>query len=256
MRLRNFFLLVCFLLSSASFSQNGNPVLIETFSETGCGACAAYDSAFQAVVNANAEKVILISYHCYYSLDKMYQYNKLCDGKYGYYDINGFPGVIVNGRKPIKSSSHMTYIKSPLIEEQYNTEKKFDFDIRFKPTGKGNVHSTEITVNATPLKASESKDLRLFVVITENNIDYEKRYNEKSVNGINEFNHIMRAFLPDSNGTTIAADKAGMPSTVTVSYTNDDKEINYKEVQVVVFVQDVKSKEVLGAATRKENPFE
>ncbi len=243
------------ILSFCSFAQKGNPVLIETFSETGCGACAAYDSAFQAVIKANAEKVVVINYHCYYTMDSLYQYNKICDQKYGYYDIKGFPGAMINGQMPNSTSSHMTYITSAVIDKHYNTDKLFDFDITFKPKKNKENHSVDILINTTSLKESPGQDLRLYVVITEDNIDYEKRFKTKSTNGKNDFSDIMRTYLPDSGGTALNAYKSGMMSSIKVNYTNDDKNIDYKEVQVVVFVRDVATKKILGVATKKEGMF-
>ena len=66
------------LLISISFyslialSQTGRRVLVEEFSETGCGACAEYDSAFQVMTNANADKISVINYHCFYMLDTFF----------------------------------------------------------------------------------------------------------------------------------------------------------------------------------------
>ena len=57
-------------------AQSQSVVLVEHFTETGCGACMQNDSAFNAVINANPEKVIVISYHCFYANDPFYKYNK------------------------------------------------------------------------------------------------------------------------------------------------------------------------------------
>ena len=94
----------------------------------------------------------------------------------------------------------------------------------------------------------------MFVVITENNINYEQRYHSKSTNGLNEFNHIMRAMLPDT-GNVIGAQTEGQVNKLKVNFTNDDKEINFKEVRIVVFIQDYDTREILGTAVTKEHPF-
>ena len=238
------------------FAQTGNLVLIEEFTETGCGACSQYDSSFQALTNANAEKVVVLNYHCFYSLDTFYTYYKACDKRSGFYgNIVGFPSALANGQLPEKSSSHLSYINQSLINRLYNREPQFKFDIVSTSTGKGDRHSTSIKVKATALKAYTGKNLRLFIAITENNIDHEKRYNKKSVNGVNAFNHILRAHVPGPDGILIGPQKAGKVNKLSASFANDDKEINFKEVRVVVFVQDMTTKEVLGAAVTKEHPF-
>lgn len=239
------------LISSA---QNGSVVLIEEFTETGCGACSQYDSSFQALTDLNADKVAVINFHCYYALDTFYMYNMSCDRRYSDYKLSGYPCATANGMKGIPSSGHLAYINQQLIDRLYNQEQKYKLEL-MSSKGKSGNHSVKIKVNATALKDVEGEDIRLFVVVTENNIDHEKRYNKKATNGINKFNHIMRAFLPNIEGTKIGKQKKDKVNTVAVNYTNDDKEINFKEVQIVAFVQDMTTMEVLGAMATKEHPF-
>jgi hypothetical protein len=243
------------IIAVAQSGTSGNRVLIEEFTETGCGACAEYDSSFQALTNANADKVAVLNYHCFYALDTFYIYNKACDTRYAQYDIAGFPGAAVNGKKPTPSSGHLTYVNQPLIDKLYDTPPQFKFNIKCKPNNKGNAHSSTITVTATALKDNPSQDLKLLIVATENNIDHTKRYGAKSTNGLNNFNHIVRAFLPDKEGSDIGDQKAGKTNTVKVTFNNDDKEINFKEVRIVAFIQDAKTHEVFGCDVTNDNPF-
>ena len=236
-------------------AQNGRVVLIEEFTETGCGACLQYDSSFQALTNLNADKVAVINFHCYYALDTFYMYNMSCDKRYSDYKLSGYPSVAVNGMKPIPSSGHIAYVTQSLIDRLYNQPPKFNIEVTTKK-GKGKGNMTIIQVDATSLNDLESDSINLFVVVTENNINHEQRYKKKSVNGVNEFNHIMRAFLPDINGTSIGKQLKGKVNTVEVVYTNDDREMNFNEVRLVAFVQDLKTMEVLGAFATKAHPFQ
>ena len=238
-----------------SSAQVGSVVLVEEFSETGCGACAEYDSAFKAITNASSEKIAVINYHCFYMLDTFYQYNKACDQRYMFYKLNGFPQAMSNGLPGEGKSTHITGITSSHINSLYNKAPQFKFEISSTSTGKNKIHSTGIKVKVKALKDNPGKDLRLFIAVTENNINHFERYHAKSVYGINEFDHILRAFLPGVDGTPIGAQKTGKTKIVKASFTNDDKEINYKEVRLVVFVQDYITKEVLGAAVTKAHPF-
>ena len=248
-----FFIITC---SICTHAQTTNVVLIEEFTETGCGACSQYDSSFQALTNANADKVAVINYHCFYTGDPFFAYNKTGDQRYNFYGIkDGFPSVMMNGKKAGSTSAHMHYVNQRGIDAMYNMPAQFKFDIQYKSTGKGAVHSADIKVAATALKDNASTNLRLFVVSTENNIDYKERFKSMAVNGINDFNHILRAILPDTNGIVLSAQITGNVNNAKVSLINDDKEINYKEVQIVVFIQDIITKEILGAATLKESPF-
>ncbi|HXH19230.1 MAG TPA: Omp28-related outer membrane protein [Chitinophagales bacterium] len=252
-------LVLCAALTAMSAlfaaAQTGRVVLIEEFAETGCSACAQYDSAFQAITDAHADKVAVINFHCHYKSDPFYTFNKACDKRYAYYGLSGFPCAMMNGRNPAPASSHISFVTPARINALYSQEPQFEFDIQSKTTGSGNTRTARIEVAATSLKDNPSKDLALFIVVTENNIIYEERYGSKSVNGINRFNHIMRAMLPDEEGTPIGAQTKGKMNNVEVTFANDEKEINYTEVRIVAFVQDKTTKEVLGAAVTKEHPF-
>ena len=247
--------LLVILLQAYSNAQTGSRVLIEEFTETGCGACAQYDSAFQALTNAYSDKVAVINYHCFYMLDTFYQYNKACDNRYLQYQLHGYPQAVANGMPGDLKSTHITGITRGHLDILYNQEPNYQFEITAQSTGKKDVHSTDIKVKVKALKDVPGKDLRLFIAVTENNINHFERYKSNAVNGINEFNHILRAFIPTIDGTPIGEIKAGKSATFKASFTNDDKEINYKEVQIVVFVQDYTSKEVLGTAVMNEHPF-
>src|SRR6187549_2264384 len=91
------FVLVQIIYSAA---QNKNVVLIEEFTETGCGACSQYDSSFQALIKANEDKVALLNYHCFYQLDTFYTYYKACDQRYSVYKLSGYPSGAANGKLP------------------------------------------------------------------------------------------------------------------------------------------------------------
>jgi len=246
-------MIVTFFVSASS--QTGRVVLVEEFVETGCSACAQYDSAFQAITDANADKVAVINFHCHYMLDPFYTFNKACDKRYEYYGLSGFPTAMMNGRQPHPSSAHLSFVTPQRIDALYHQEPLFEFGFNCKSAGSGDARTANIQVTATALKDNPSETLALFVVVTENNINYEERYGSKSVNGINRFNHIMRAMLPGEDGTPIGAQTKGNVNTVNVTFTNDDKEINYREVRIVAFVQDAATREVLGAAVTKEHPF-
>src|SRR5687767_4961989 len=110
-------------------AQTGRIILIEEFVETACSACAQYDSAFQAVTNGNADKVAVINFHCHYRLDPFYTFNKACDERYEEYKLSGFPCAMMNGRNPVPSSSHMSYVTQLRIDALYNQPALFKFDI-------------------------------------------------------------------------------------------------------------------------------
>jgi hypothetical protein len=233
-------------------AQTGNVVLIEQFTETGCGACSQYDSAFQAMIRANSEKVAVINYHCFYKLDTFYTYNRSCDVRYGVYAIkDGYPTAIANGKKPGVTSAHMSFVKESVINKFYEEPPKFKIEITKTPDKKIKGNNEVIKIKATPLEESTSKDIRIFVAITENNINYFERYKTKTPNGLNYFDNIIRAMLPDTGGFQIGPIKSGKAKEIKVTYINDDKEVNFKETKIIAFVQDMETKEILGTSVLK-----
>ncbi len=252
-------LLVFITLSFNSFSQSQiqNVVLIEEFSETGCGACFQYDSAFTALTSANASKVAVINYHCYYQLDTFYTYNRSCDTRYSFYKItDGYPTAMVNGKKVGTSkSAHLARVNQQAIDNTYKVPSKFKLDISSEAADKNNPHNIFIKVKATSLVDYPTKDLKVFVVVTEDNINYLERYKTKAANGIENFSHIIRAMLPDTGATSIGAQKSGKVNNIKVSYVNDDKAVDYKQVRIIAFVQDMNTREVLGTTVTTEHPF-
>ncbi len=251
--------LVCITFTFNSFSQSQiqNVVLIEEFSETGCGACFQYDSAFTALTTANAAKVAVINYHCYYQLDTFYTYNRSCDTRYSFYKItDGYPTAMVNGKKVgMSKNAHLARVNQQAIDNTHKVPSKFKLDISTEAADKNNPHNIFIKVKATSLVDYPTKDLKVFVVVTEDNINYLERYKTKAANGIENFSHIIRAMLPDTGATSIGAQKAGKVNNVKVSYVNDDKAVDSKQVRIIAFVQDMNTREVLGTTVTTETPF-
>lgn len=250
------FILLFIILCSQAFSQLSRKVLIEEFTETGCGACFVSDSSFQALTTSYADKIAVINYHCYYMLDTFYQYNKACDSRYSFYQLNGYPSGTANGKTPVNTSSHLSLITGSLIQSFYNQPPQFNFNISCKPIGKSGTHSTEISLKAISLTQNVDTNLHMFIAVTENNINHQERYHTKAVNGVNEFNHILRALLPDNDGRAIGAQKPGTENTLKVIFNNDDREVKFNNVRLVVFIQNMLTREILATEVTTDHPFQ
>jgi hypothetical protein len=245
-------LLILFsILVNNLFAQERNVVLIESFSETGCGFCAKEDSAYNALMRSKYDKVAVINYHCFYKLDTFYQYNKASDHRYLYYKLKGVPAGLINGLYPVKFSSYITFIKSELIDSLYSKPPQINFQVSYSPFSKNNSNGTKIKIKGTALKDIPLDSLSLFVVVTESNINHIERYKKKSVYGINEFDHIMREMLTGKEGKLIGKLEKGKTFSTSLTYTNNDATINFKETQVIVFLQDLTSGEVFGTTVSK-----
>ena len=126
--------------------------------------------------------------------------------------------------------------------------------------GQNSVVDMNVTID--PIEDFNSNDLTLFVAI----IEYAT-YNNTGSNGETEFLHVMKKMIPSSSGTAIPALQAGVQESFNFSYNfqgqytlpvdanspinhmNSHSVEDFDNLGVVVWVQDVNTKEVLQSTT-------
>ena len=90
------------LISLKINAQNERILLLESFTNTGCGPCAMYNPGMDALIAANPDKVVAIKYHVNWpsSADPMYLHNTSENGnRVSYYGVNSVPHVVVDGNR-------------------------------------------------------------------------------------------------------------------------------------------------------------
>ncbi|MGE5480427.1 MAG: Omp28-related outer membrane protein [Chloroflexota bacterium] len=246
-RLAKLFALVS-LTAVSAFAVPRN-VVLEEFTNSSCGPCAAQNPTYQKFIFDRYSNVIPIMYHSSFPgvNDVMYQFDKpMNQTRTNYYAVDGVPSVRVNGEMQPSTNPQQVYAGSPMdtvaIWKKVATEIVAEtpitigvnatIDENYKMTITGNVSSTE---------ALSGKYLR--VVLVEGYHYYKL---SGGTNGEEDFFFVARKMFPDASGTSVTVAANGSQE---FNFTYDiPEELYHKTLYVVAFVQDDASKQILQAA--------
>ncbi len=210
-----------------------NLVIVEDFTGTWCGYCPAAAQGCDDLVH-NGHPVGVIAYH---SGD---DYATVEAGeRIGYYAVEGFPTVRINGSEEIVGgastgtmySSYLPVVDSimevltPLALEMTNT----DFS----------ANSFTAQVDMEAVDAIDSENLFLFAAITESHLP-------EVWGPLYEVNFVERQMFAGANGTAVDLTSQTTQS-IDIEFDLDDS-WNPELCEVVVFVQDTATREIYNAA--------
>ena len=126
------FLLSIILVSFSLFvvGQSQRLVFVEEATNASCGPCASQNPAFDALLQANTDKVVALKYHWYFpGYDPMYNHNQEeNNSRVSYYGINGVPHALIDGT----SISGSSYLGAPAncsqakIDDAYAVPSPFE----------------------------------------------------------------------------------------------------------------------------------
>ncbi|MCZ4408663.1 Omp28-related outer membrane protein [Cryomorphaceae bacterium 1068] len=243
--------IVC-LFATFTYAQSERLVLSEEGTNASCGPCAAQNPSFNALLDANTDNVISIKYQWYFpGFDPMHEHNPdEANARLAYYGINGVPTATIDGEIPDVSPSYAgapgAFTQS-LFDDAAAVPASFDIEADFT------VSYSEISVNATATcTQAASGDLRLRIVVIEKEVLFDEA---PGSNGETEFYNVMKKFLPNSDGLSMAsAYESGDEFTASESW-NLANIYDIEELAVVVFIQDDNTKEVLQAAYAETGEF-
>ncbi len=252
---RTIFLSVILLAGNHLFAQR--MVLLEHFTQASCGPCAQQNPAFNALVDANLDKVLSIAYHTSWpGIDPMYDFNpNPVNSRVSFYGVSGVPAV----RQGSDYNGSPGGVNQGLIDSWYNQPKEFDISVIDSKVG----NDVNFTVNVGSLIDIATGANKIQCVLIEHPIDYA---NPPGSNGETEFPHVMRQMFPSSAGTNIGTVEVNDLDQVSFSYTIDPNEIVENNLHLVVFVQTHSTKDIHaafmtplpigqnGTATDCENP--
>ena len=229
------------MVATSMQAQQKRLVLIEEFTNTGCGPCASWSPVLDSCINYRLGDCIAIKYHSGYPdrNDIYYNYDQEAhQAKVNFYNVTGVPTTFVDGQELIERSyaflnQAVTYCQSQPVS--------FDLAISKQLDGK---HLT-VQASATPLSdIADASQVRLFVCAIEEHIESVVPYS----NGERELYYTMRKMLTPADGTAVPAGlTAGESFTFTGSWTADFFD-NLSELGVVAFLQNMATKEVLATA--------
>lgn len=241
-----------------AYSQSDRMVLVEEGTNASCGPCASQNPAFHALLDANPDNVIAISYQVWWpGFDPMYEDNEPdVDARIPYYGIQGAPTAVIDGVTPDGSTPGFDaawYAGAPggysqeVIDDAAAIPASFDIDIMYDYSPAG------INIEATATCTQDvSGDLRLHVVVIEKHIYFDSA---PGSNGETEFYRVMKKMLPSADGLEMAGSYMVGESMTSEQSWDLSTIYDMDEVAVIAFVQDDNTKEILQAAMADDGVF-
>ncbi|MBQ7512453.1 MAG: Omp28-related outer membrane protein [Prevotella sp.] len=239
------FLLICTLILMAISQTMGNTpqkrlVLIEEFTNTGCGPCASWSPILDKAIYDRLGDCIAIKYHSGYpySEDEFYLYDRESQqAKLSFYGVSGVPTTFVDG---IELSERSYPFLNQLISWCGEQVQNYDLTVAKEVTG----NQLSVHVQATPRLNADGTNVRLFVAAIEEHIQSATPF----PNGETELNYTMRKMITPANGhnwgETLAAGQAyNFDGSWTIDFFNDVKQLG-----VVAFLQDMSTHSILATA--------
>ncbi len=208
-------------------------VLLEIGTGTWCVYCPGSAMGADDLVE-NGHNVAVIEYHDgddYETVQSAYRATN-------YYGINSFPtaqfdGVITQVGGNANQSIYLTYL--PLYEERADNISLFELDINVEMDGETDIDIDVLVDNIYPYPGD---NIVLHVVCTESHIP-------ENWFVMNEINFVCREMLPDQYGTAM---DFSSQTTYTGSFDLDISAYEKDNCEIVVFLQNNDTKEVLQAA--------
>lgn len=231
-------------------AQNERMLLLESFTNTGCGPCAMYNPAMDALIAANPDKIVAIKYHVNWpsANDPMYLHNTSENSaRTSYYGVTGVPYVVVDGNR---FSGNSGQINQNIIDQLSPIPSPVDLRLECAVDTVANT----ITVHVMGLTSQAlTGSINLFVGVIEKEIHFNSA---PGPNGERDFYSVMKKLLPSSSGAFLGDLEAG--DYFAASYTWELANIyDMNQVSAIAWVQNTNTKEVYQACGASESfqPF-
>jgi len=235
-------ILLALTLTLAAHAAQRQVVLVEHFTNTGCGPCATYNPGIHSVLNAmTRDTVIKISYHPWWpsSSDPFYLWNPSeITARTNYYGVSAVPDIFVDYTLQPDPSATTTLRSN--IRTRYNTPSPCTIAVSAVP-----VSSTQIRFAATVTAESDmtTSNYRLYAMLITDLVTYAS---PPGSNGETSFPDPFRDTYPNANPGQPFTISAGQSYTME-NFLNCSASWNYNDLTVVAFVQNSSTKEILQA---------
>ena len=231
-------------------AQNERMLLLESFTNTGCGPCAMYNPAMDALIAANPDKIVAIKYHVSWpsANDPMYLHNTSENGaRTNYYGVNAVPHVVIDGNH---FDGAPNQINQNIINQLQAIESPVEMRLEYEIDEAANT----ITVHVMGLTSQAlTGSIKLFVGVIEKEIHFNSA---PGPNGERDFYSVMKKLLPGSDGAFLGNLEAG--DYFAASYTWELANIyDMSQVSAIAWIQNTTTKEVYQACGASESiqPF-
>ncbi len=214
-----------------------NKVILEIGTGTGCQYCPGAAMGAEDLI-ANGKQVGVIEYHNYNSGDPYN--NPYAAARCSYYGISGYPTAFFDGVLSVAGGSNSSSLYSSYLPK-YNQRIAVasDFTIEINGEQDGQTINFDVTVNN--VNNNTQSNLRLMIAVTESDIPYNWQ-------GQDHLSFVERLMLPDANGTDL--DFSGGNTIENSFFFTMGNDWVFENCQLVVFVQNHSTKEVLQGATK------
>lgn len=229
-------LLLLVFLAVPMLPQSKRLVLLEEFTNTGCGPCARFAPILDSLLFVRLGDVVSIKYHFNYPDpdDQFFLQDKdNLTTRANHYKITGVPSVFIDGTEEGQSPKAL----SDAIDKYMDMPEKMNMTL----TSTNTDNNLKVNVEFTPDENISSSDLALFVIVLEEEIKLDK----PSPNGEYHYYNMCRKILPNGNGQKL---DSNLEKGKTYKY-DFNWEIsgffNEKELGLIAFIQDQTTNEVL-----------
>ena len=233
-------LIVFLLVSSTLFAQEQKITLVEKFSSASCPFCRTSNSSIKPFIENKGDNIVYLVYP--YAggnyIDPMgtfasaYTRARAID----YYGANGFPIVWVNGTR----LSTATALLDQDLEPQANPQISIN---AFASFSSSNVQAN-IRISSSDNEIYNKSILRMFALLIEKEINYETAPGR---NGETNFRWIVRYMFDRVNGEFVSLSPQENELEFNLNQNIDHSVVDPQNLQLVVFIQDIESREVYQA---------
>jgi len=235
-------LLILLFLSCLAIAQTQRMILSEEYTQASCGPCASQNPAFNALCDANANKVIGLHYQVSWpGVDPMNAENAAqVLTRVSYYGVGSAPYALLDGTPQAGAA----YLGAPYNWTQSAIDNEYavpsPFTLSASHSFSSDYDSIFITINITAAQAFTSANaLKAHVAIVERNIHFTSA---PGSNGETDFSWVMRRMLPSDQGTNLGtAWTNGQTQTITLASPLPWYLRNVNQIGVVTFIQQSNS---------------
>ena len=234
--------------------------MLEVFTSSTCPPCVQGNINLKDVLsNYSQTDYTLLKYQMSWPGSGDPYYTQEAGDRRTFYGVNSVPRLEIDGGYDSNPSGFTTqeFDESAGIPSFSTISANYSV---YHDQGQNSVVDMNITID--PIEDFNSNDLTLFVAI----IEYAT-YNNTGSNGETEFLHVMKKMIPSSSGTAIPALQTGVQESFNFSYNfqgqytlpvdanspinhmNSHSVEDFDNLGVVVWVQDVNTKEILQSTT-------
>ncbi|MFI5218486.1 MAG: T9SS type A sorting domain-containing protein [Bacteroidia bacterium] len=229
-------IIACLFITGA-FSQTQRLILMEEFTQASCPPCAVTNPGFNALLNANADKIVSIKYQTSWpGFDPMNLHNPTqVQTRVSYYGVTGVPDAEADGNF---FNDHPGVFEQSDIDARYVVPSPFEIRITHSLSNNNDSIYVNAVVKAT---ASISGNLKAFLAVIERNVYF---VTPPGSNGEKHFEGVMKRMLPSDQGTVLPTSFAVNDSVILNESWALANVYDINQLAVVGFVQNTTTKEV------------